>query len=396
MQLPVLQSQFLLNPAITYLNFGSFGACPRPIFDDYQRWQRELEFEPAQFITVNGLNYLQQSRQALSAYIHCAPDDIVYTMNPSYGINIIAKSFPLSPGDEILSTNLEYGACDRTWNYYCKKAGAKYVRQPITLPIVSREAFIEDFFKGLSPRTKAIFISHITSATALILPVKEICDIAKQKGLITIVDGAHAPGHIPVDLSGLQADIYAGAPHKWMMTPKGCSFLYVKKEFQPLFDPLLISWGYESAAPSPSRFLDYHQGQGTRDFSAFLTVPAAIRFIKEHQWETVAGACRKLVQDNAVRFCDLMEVDPISPISDEFLGQMFSIPIRTLQPEKLQRHLFDHYSIEIPVTRQDNRNFIRYSINAFNSREDLDKLYAALQEIMANTALLEPGQKIAR
>jgi isopenicillin-N epimerase len=384
MQLPVLQSQFLLNPAITYLNFGSFGACPRTIFVDYQRLQRELEFEPVQFITVNGLNYLQQSRQALSAYIHCDAGDIVYTTNPSYAINIIAKSFPLSPGDEILSTNLEYGACDRTWNYYCKKAGAKYVRQPITLPIAGREAFIEDFFKGLTPHTKAIFISHITSATALVLPVKEICDLAKQKGLITIVDGAHAPGHIPVDLSGLRADIYAGAPHKWMMTPKGCSFLYVRKELQPLFDPLLISWGYESASPSASRFLDYHQGQGTRDFSAFLTVPAAIRFLKEHQWETVAQACRRLVQQNALRFCDLMGAEPISPISDEFLGQMFSIPIYTPQPEKLQRHLFDHYSIEVPVTTQDNRNFIRYSINAYNSQEDLDKLYAALQEIAPN------------
>jgi isopenicillin-N epimerase len=181
-----------------------------------------------------------------------------------------------------------------------------------------------------------------------------------------------------------------------MMTPKGCSFLYVKKELQSLFDPLLISWGYESAAPSSSRFQDYHQGQGTRDFSAFLTVPASIAFLKEHQWELVAAACRKLVQQNAMRFCDLVEAEPISPISDEFLGQMFSIPIRTPQPEKLQRHLFDHYSIEVPVTRQDNRNFIRYSINAFNSQEDLDKLYAALQEIISDTALLECSQKVAR
>jgi len=181
-----------------------------------------------------------------------------------------------------------------------------------------------------------------------------------------------------------------------MMTPKGCSFLYIKKELQPMFDPLLISWGYESVAPSHSRFLDYHQGQGTRDFSAFLTVPAAITFLKEHQWETVAKACRSLGQQNAMRFCNLMEAEPISPISDEFLGQMFSIPIRTPQPEKLQRHLFDHYSIEVPVTRQDNRNFIRYSINAFNSQEDLDKLHGALQEIMADTALLESGRKVAR
>jgi isopenicillin-N epimerase len=286
-QLPFLRSQFLLNPDITYLNFGSFGACPAPIFEDYQRWQRELEWEPVQFITANGLQYLQQSRETLAAYIHCGADDIVYTTNPSYAVNIIAKSFPLVPGDEILSTDLEYGACDRTWNYYCKKAGAKYIRQPITLPVVSKEKLIEDFFKGLTSRTKAIFISQITSATALVLPVKEICAIARQKGLITIVDGAHVPGHLSVDLSTLQADIYTGACHKWMLTPKGCSFLYVKSELQDLFDPLLISWGYESDSPSHSRFLDYHQLQGTRDFSAFLTVPRAIQFLQEHDWPAV-------------------------------------------------------------------------------------------------------------
>src|SRR3974390_986452 len=130
MEFPALKSQFLLNPDITYLNFGSFGACARPIFDDYQRWQRELEFEPVQFMTVTGLKYLQQSREALGEYIHADPNDVVYVTNPSYAVNIIAKNFPLKAGDEILSTDIEYGACDRTWKYYCRKAGAKYVRQP--------------------------------------------------------------------------------------------------------------------------------------------------------------------------------------------------------------------------------------------------------------------------
>jgi isopenicillin-N epimerase len=382
MQLPFIRSQFLLNPDITYLNFGSFGACPAPIFEDYQRWQRELEWEPVQFITATGLQYLQRSREALAAYIHCGANDIVYTTNPSYAVNIIAKSFPLAPGDEILSTDLEYGACDRTWNYYCKKAGAKYIRQPITLPVVSKEKLIEDFFSGLTGRTKAIFISQITSATALVLPVKEICAIARQKGLITIVDGAHVPGHLPVDLSTLQADIYTGACHKWMLTPKGCSFLYVKSELQDLFDPLLISWGFESASPSHSRFLDYHQLQGTRDFSAFLTVPKAIQFLQENDWPAVAVAARALVQKNALRFCTLVGSEPLSPISDEFLGQMFSIPIDTPDTEKLKQRLFETYKIEVPVTRQDSRLMVRYSINAFNSQEDLDKLYSALEEIV--------------
>ncbi len=219
MQNNSIKSQFLVDPSVTYLAFGSFGSCPKPIFEDYQKWQLELEKEPAQFITVNGPIYLKRSREALAQYINCSADDLVYTTNPSYAINIIAKSLKLNAGDEILTTNFEYGALDRTWNYYCKKVGAKYVRQPIELPLVSKEKFIEDFFKGLTNKTKAIFISQITSTTALIFPVKEICEIAKTKGLFTIVDGAHVPGHIHLDLTELKADVYTGACHKWMMTP---------------------------------------------------------------------------------------------------------------------------------------------------------------------------------
>jgi isopenicillin-N epimerase len=383
-----LKSQFLINPDITYLNFGSFGACPKPIFEDYQKWQLELETEPVRFIAVNGIKYLKQSRKALAQYINCDADDVVYVTNPSYAINIVAKSLKLDAGDEVLSTNLEYGALDRTWNYYCKKAGAKYVRQPISLPLISKEKFIEDFFKGLSEKTKVIFISQITSATALIFPVKEICEIAKSKGLLTVVDGAHVPGHISLDLSKLQADVYTGACHKWMCTPKGCSFLYVKKEFQKLFDPLVVSWGYESAAPSHSQFLDYHQMQGTRDFSAFLTIPKTIEFLKENDWEKVAADCRQLAHSNYLRFCDLFNTKPLCPVTDEFLGQMCSMPIKTSQHEQLHQLFFEKYKIEIPVMKQDDLVFLRYSINAFNEQKDLDYLYDALKEIIATTDLI--------
>ena len=379
--MPSLKAQFLLDPAITYLNFGSYSACPRPIFEDYQKWQLELEREPYQFITRKGLDYLRQSREALAGYIHCDADDLVFVTNPSYAANIIAKSLQLDPGDEVLGTNLEYGAFDRTWNYYCRKAGARYVRQPVELPVVSKEKFIEDFFKGVSNKTKLISISQITSTTALIFPVKEICDIARQKGLLTFVDGAHVPGHIPLDLTGLNADIYTGACHKWMLTPKGCSFLYVKKEWQHLFDPLVVSWGYESVAPSHSTFLDYHQTQGTRDFSAFLTVPRAIRFMEENNWEEVAAGCRTLVRDNAPRFYELFGSAPLSPLTGEFLGQMCSVPVKTLQPERLQRHLYEAYRIEVAVMKQGEKKFLRYSANGFNGQGDLDRLYEAMKEI---------------
>jgi isopenicillin-N epimerase len=388
MQTNQYKQHFLLNPEITYLGFGSFGSCAKPVFEDYQKWQRELEYEPVQFIIVNSLKYLKQSREALASYIHCDSDDVVYTTNPSYALNIVAKSLKLNEGDEILTTNLEYGALDKTWNYYCKKAGATYKRQPITLPLTTKEKFIEEFFAGLSEKTKAIFISEITSSTALKFPVKEICEIAKSKGLLTIVDGAHSPGHIPINLSQLKADVYTGACHKWMLTPKGCSFLYVKRELQQLFDPLIISWGYEALFPSHSQFLDYHQSQGTRDISAFLTVPKAIEFLNGHKWEDVAKSCRALVQKNALRFCDLLEAQALSPINDEFLGQMLSIPIKTTEPEKLQRHLFEKYKIEIPVMRHESHVFIRVSIQAYNSQEDLDVLYLALNEIKKEGVLI--------
>jgi isopenicillin-N epimerase len=388
MQNNSIKSQFLLDPSVTYLAFGSFGSCPKPIFEDYQKWQLELEKEPAQFITVNGLNYLKRSREALAKFINCDADDLVYTTNPSYAINIVAKSFKLNPGDEILSTNFEYGALDRTWNYYCKKAGAKFVRQNISLPLVSKEKFIEEFFSGLTSKTKAIFISQITSTTALVFPVKEICEIAKAKGLFTIVDGAHVPGHIHLDLAEIKADVYTGACHKWMMTPKGNSFLYVKKEFQKLFDPLVVSWGYESVYPSHSQFLDYHQMQGTRDFSAFLTTPKAIEFLKENNWIQTAADCRKLAHSNYKRFCDLFGSQPLCRVSDEFLGQMCSIPLKSSQPEKLQRVLFEKYKIEIPVMKHENYVFIRYSIQGYNTQEDLDVLYNALKEIKAEGELI--------
>lgn len=385
-----LKSQFLLDPEITFLNFGSFGACPKPIFEDYQNWQLELEREPVQFIAVNGPVNLERSRSALANYVGCDKDDLVYVSNPSYAVNIIAKSFDLQPGDEILTTDLEYGACDKAWAYYCKQSGAGYVRQHISLPLKSKEKFIEEFFKGLTPKTKMVFLSHITSTTGLIFPVKEICKIAKEKGLMTFVDGAHVPGHIPLNLSELPADIYTGACHKWMMTPKGCSFLYVKKEYQDLFDPLIVSWGYDSTFPSHSKFLDYHQMQGTRDFSAFLTVPRALEFMQQNDWGKVSVQSRNLVKSNALRFCNLMASEPLAPLTDEFFGQMFSIPIKSTQPEKLQRLLFEDYKIEIPVMRQDQKIFLRYSINAFNSQRDLDHLYDSVKEIMKKTDLVSP------
>jgi len=384
-----LKNQFLLRDDITYLNFGSFGACARPVFERYQQYQLELEQEPVLFITSTGLQYLAQSRKALGEYINCDADDLVFMPNPSHAVNLIAKSFPLQPGDEVLATDIEYGACDRAWQFYCEKAGAIYKRQPIQFPLENREDFVNQFLAGVTSKTKLVFISHITSSTGLRLPVEEICQAAKDKGLMTLVDGAHVPGHIHLDLQTLQADIYTGACHKWMMTPKGSSFLYVKREFQNLFDPLVVSWGYNALFPSHSRFLDYNQQQGTRDFSAFLTIPDAIAFMKEHNWSDVAAHYRKMTQANAAAFCELLQTKPIAPVNDDFICQLYSAEIKTKEPEKLHDHFFSEYKIQIPVMRQNDKVYLRYSLNAFNTQQDLDKLFDAVNKIRSTTNLIE-------
>lgn len=373
-----LRSQFLLRPDITYLNFGSFGACPRPVFERYQQFQLELEQGPVQFITTTGLQYVEMARKALGEYLDANADDLVFVTNPSYAVNVIAKSFALGEGDEVLTTELEYGACDRTWQYYCDKAGARYVKQPIRLPLQSQEDFVEQLMVGVTKRTKLIFLSHITSSTGIRFPVEKVIDAAKQLGIMTFIDGAHAPAQVPLSLRSLDADIYTGACHKWMMTPKGSSFLYVRKEYQSLFDPLVISWGYKADKPSHSLFLDYHQQQGTRDFSAFCCIPAAINFMKENKWDEVAAKCRQLVLQNAMRFCELAGTEPLLPLDDFFVRQLFSIPFRTREPELLKSRLYNEFKIEIPVMRQGDRVFVRYSIQAFNSQQDLDRLEEAL------------------
>lgn len=384
-----MKSQFLLDESITFLNHGSFGACPKPIFEEYQRFQLELENEPVYFILKKQAAYLKIAKESLAKYIGCNANDFFFTPNPTFAVNTIMRSLDLKEGDEILSTNHEYGAMDRTWNFYCKKSGAKYIRQNISLPVVSKEQILKEFWSGYTSKTKIIFLNQISSATALIFPVKEICDKARELGLITIIDGAHVAGQMDLDIEELNPDFYTGTLHKWMLAPKGSSFLYVKKDFQEMLDPLVVGWGYESVAPGESQFLDYQEFQGTREISAFLCTPKVIDFLEKNDWKTKAKECRSIVLNNYQRFCDLLNTQPICPITEEFLVQMASFPVKTSNPVTLKELLFNKYKIEIPVMPLNGNYFIRYSINAYNSQEDLDILYKALQDIIATTDLIE-------
>ena len=383
-----VKSQFILNPQINYLNHGSFGACPKPVFEDYQKWQRMLENDPYQFMLKTGQEYLKASKKALADYINCDQEDLVYVPNPSMAMNIVIKNLDLQEGDEILTSNQEYGAIDRTWNYHCKKTGAKYVRQEIKLPIISKEEILKQFWSGHSERTRFVFLSEITSPTGLIFPVKEICTRAKELGLMTIIDGAHVPGHIPLNLEEMEADIYTGAVHKWMLAPKGNSFLFVKKEFQDQMDPLIVSWGYEPIDPKESQFQEYHQYNGTRDFSAYLTTPAAIQFMEENQWEERKAICRKQLKHYYPIVAKELNSEVICPVTDEFLGQLCSIPIQSPDWLKLKEVLYDEYKIEIPITHTEKGMFLRISFQAYNGEAGIEDLLDAIKKIKASTNLL--------
>ncbi len=376
-----IKDQFLLDPSVTYLNHGSFGACPAPVLENCQYWQRALEFEPVQFIAKISPKALLTSKQALAKYIGCNHEDFFFTQNPTMAINQVVKSLNFQPGDEVLTTNLEYGAIDKTFDFYSKKNGFTYCKQNISLPLVSKEKFIEEFWKGYNEKTKAISLGHCTSATALVFPVKEICDRAKELGLITIIDGAHIPGQIPLNLEEIKADFYTGTLHKWLLGPKGSTFLYVNKNFQSLLEPLIISWGYEAANPIKSKFLEENEMQGTRDISAFLTAPAIMKFFDENDLEKRTAACRKVVLEQYPEFCQLLKTKPLCPVSEEFLGQMCSIPIRTENPFQLKETLYNDYKIEIPVMQLENENYLLISYQVYNTPDDLEYLKETIKKL---------------
>ena len=383
-----LKEYFLLDPGVVFLNHGSYGATPKPVFEDYQNWQRRLENQPVLFLGRELPNLMRESRAALGEYLNADPDDLVYIPNATHGVNILAYSLELQPGDEILTTDHEYGACDYAWELNCEKRGATYIHQPIPLPVKSEEEIVEQFWQGATPQTRAIYLSHITSSTALRLPVEAICARARGRGILTIVDAAHSPGQIPVDLPTLGADIVFGNCHKWMLAPKGSAFLYARREVQDLIHPLIVSWGTHPAPEiaTGSRFIDILQWTGTKDPTAALAVPRAIQFMQEHGWEDVQRQCHTLLREALERICDLTGLLPVYPLDFDFYSQMGIAPLPASDLPLLKSRLYDEFKIEVPLVQWQDRQFVRISIQAYNDQSDVDVLLEALKALLPQVA----------
>jgi isopenicillin-N epimerase len=377
-----LANQFLLRQDIAFFNHGGFGACPRPVFEAYQHWQRELETQPVDFLGRRVKELLAEARAHLGSYIGASPDNLVFVSNVTHGVNIVSRSLNLQPGDEILATNHEYGASERAWRFACQKRGAHYLTQPLSLPVTDPEELVEQFWAGVTERTRVIFLSHITSSTALILPVQQICRRAKTAGILTVIDGAHAPGQIELALEELGVDFYAGNCHKWLCAPKGSAFLYARPEHQALLDPLIVSWGWQSANPGPSPFIDYFQWLGTDDPAAYLSVPAAIDFQLEHHWPQVRRACHQLACEARAQIQAFTGLPPLYPDSETYWMQMSVIPLPPCNTQEVGRRLWEEFQVEIPVFEWNGHKLIRLSIQAYNQPRDIERLLEGLRQLL--------------
>jgi isopenicillin-N epimerase len=375
-----LREEFLLDPDVVFLNHGSFGACPRPVFERYQAWQLELERQPVEFLGRRQKDLLAHARAALADYLHVGANDVVYLPNVTTALNIVARSLPLQPGDEILTGDHEYGALERTWTFVIEQSQAKLVIQKLPKPLMDPSEVVEAIWAGVTDRTRVLFLSHITSPTAVRLPVEELVKRARERGIWTVIDGAHAPGQIDLDLAALQVDFYGGNCHKWLSSPKGAGFLYARPEVQELIEPLVVSWGWRPRDAWHTPFVDTIQRQATHDISAYLSVPDAISYQQSHDWAVVREECHELVRLARFGMAELTGVEPLVADDPRWFAQMAVLPLPAgVDGEVLKRRLYDEHRVEIPIGRWGETPTARISVQGYNTRADVERLLAAVR-----------------
>jgi isopenicillin-N epimerase len=376
-----MREHFLLDPDLIFLNHGSFGACPRVVIEAQHQILLEIERNPVDFMGRRSATELGIARQAVAQFVGTSRANLVFVENATVGVNILAHSIALHAGDEVLASDHEYGACQEAWRQRCRQTGAVYRSIEITLPF-DPEQMVEAFRDAITPATRVLFFSHITSPTAL---------LAHQHGIMVVIDGAHGPGFVDLGLDALNVDFYTGNCHKWMCSPKGAGFVYVRPDRQSLIASPIVSWGQVQALGGDRAALDAFTGSsaierqlqwlGTRDLSAALSVPAALRFFETHDWWQKRAECRLLAQQFALELAERLDTDPLC--LHRIDAQMVAVALPECNGEALRQRLFDAHAIEMPVTHHAGRQYARVSVQAYNTKRELDLLLEVLPQVLS-------------
>jgi isopenicillin-N epimerase len=380
-----------LDPDVIFLNHGSFGSCPREVLEFQQGYRNRLERQPVQFLVRDLEPLLDNARIALAGFVGADPDDLVFVPNATAGVNTVLRSLPFEPGDELLVTNHEYNACRNALVYAAERTGAKVLTGAVPFPLNHPDQVVEAVVGRVTSRTRLALIDHVTSQTGLIFPIADLIRELKSRGVETLVDGAHAPGMVPLNLRALGATYYTGNCHKWLCAPKTAGFLHVQKERQPAIRPLVISHGATSKRTDRSRFQVEFGWIGTWDPSACLSVPEALRVIgslRPGGWTEVMERNHALALAARERLCEALKI--ASPCPDLMIGSLAAVPlpdskekaepVSPLYADPLQDVLRNDFGIEVPVIPWPSspKRLLRVSAQLYNALPQYERLAEAL------------------
>jgi isopenicillin-N epimerase len=376
------RSQWNLAPGVSYLNHGSFGPPPQPVQAARRAWQEQLDAQPMEFFVRRLEPAWFQARRRLAGLIGADERNLIFAENATAAMNVLAQSLPLRSGDEILLTDHEYGAVQRIWRRAVEQvdgATVRVVRLP--LPIESAEQVTEAIFAAAGDRTRLLVVSHITSPTAVTLPVAAIAAEAKRRGILMCIDGPHAVAQLPLDLERLGCDFYCASCHKWLSAPFGSGFVYVAPQHHALIRTPLLSWGRLPPTPLHA-WSDEFVWSGTRDPSPYLTVPAAIDFLEQVGWERFRRHTHALARYARQRLVELTGQTPIVPDSPGWYGCMAHVPLSPGDAAALQRQLWTDDGIEVPIISWGDRRWIRVSCHLYNTCHEIDRLVDAVRRLV--------------
>lgn len=383
------QEFWSLDPSVTFLNHGSFGACPTTVLEAQQRLRQQLEHEPLRFFGREWEPLLDEARKKLAEFVGGDAEDLVFVPNATTGVNSVLRSLVFHPEDEILTTNHEYNACRNALDFIASRTGARVVVAKIPFPIQSPQEILEAVIEQVSPKTRLALLDHVTSQTGLIFPLQQLVKQLQQRGVDTLVDGAHAPGMLPLNLLEIGATYYTGNCHKWLCAPKGAAFLYVRRDKQPEIRPLTISHGANSPRTDKSRFQLEFDWMGTDDPTAYMCVPEAIAFMGSllpGGWNELRQRNHQLALQARQLLCEALNVS--MPCPDEMIGSMAVVPMPEVLESRnfmaLRDELFDRFGIQVQVVpwQEKPKLLVRVSAQIYNTLEQYEYLGKALKELI--------------